>query len=298
MDIDSNFPTKVQTVADVPEPLRGALKDRISSNERVSLIIYSPAFSALDECSPATTRVLPPSVLAPASALAVLENGWLVATEEKDGIAVESSKFDETLCLQLTSILLSGEFKIFFASVGRPYVASLRFNTVHEDFYREAINLILDGIDDCTSRDVVADHGHQALFDGWPMKFRSEAERYQPAGQTLITATRWNAIPGGFEQNLSSAGALLVTARTLVSILEQQPTIRRRAFGVDKFGGIITYFPSARLSDFHISHHGRFGVLALQVQAIHGQEKLQIIFPSHREKAIAKTVRWAFPEYR
>lgn len=291
MDIDSNFPTKVQTIGDVPEPLRRALKDNIPPNEQVRLIIYSPAFSTLEELP---AQALPSAVLAPATVLAVLHDGWLVATEEEDGVSVEKSTFDETLCLELTSILLAGELKIFFASVGQPYLATIPFNTVREALYLEAINLILNGIDHSPSFKPLVDDRPEPILETWPMKFRVNAQRYRPASQSLITATRWNAVTGGFERNLSPAGALLVTDRTLMSISEQQPAARPGS--LQKFGGIVTYFPIVRLSDFHISHHGRFGVLALLLQASHGQEKLEILFPSDREKAVANTVQWAFAE--
>jgi hypothetical protein len=291
MDIDSNFPTEVQTIDDVPEPLRLALKDSIPPYEQVRLIIYSPAFLILDD-----VPVLPPAVLAPATVMAVLKDGWLVATEEEDRVSVEKSTFDETLGLELTSILLSGELKIFFASVGRPYLATIPFNTVREELYLEAINLILNGIDHSPSFQPLIDDRPEPILEAWPMKFRVDAERYQPASQSLITATRWDAVTGGFERNLFPAGALLVTDRALVSISEQQPAARPGS--LQKFGGIVTYFPMARLSDFHISHHGRFGVLALQLRAPHGAEKLEILFPSCREKAVTKTVEWAFPNNR
>ena len=298
MDIDTYFPTKVQTVDDVPEPLRRALKDKISPHERVRLMVYSPAFSTLEEQSPATTPTLPPTILAPATVLTVLEDSWLVATEEEDGVSVERARFSDTLFLELTSILLSGELKIYFASVGSPYTAAIPFNTVREWLYREAIDLILDGIDHVASVKAWTDDQPHPILETWPLKFRLEAERYRPIGQRLLTATRWNAVSGGFERDLSPAGALLVTKRNLVSIVEQKQAARRYAGDLHKFGGIITYFPTARLADFHISHHGRFGVLALQVHATHGAEKLEILFPSDREKAIAKTVQWAFTEKR
>jgi hypothetical protein len=90
MDIDKNLPTKLQTVDDVPEPLRRALKDRISPSEQVRVIIHSPAFSAVDDL--------------PATALAVQKDGWLVATEEEGGVSIQQATFDETLSLELSSI--------------------------------------------------------------------------------------------------------------------------------------------------------------------------------------------------
>ena len=44
--------------------------------------------------------------------------------------------------------------------------------------------------------------------------------------------------------------------------------------------------PVVRLEDFHVGHEERFGVLELRVQARHGGEKLEILFPADRERAI------------
>jgi hypothetical protein len=291
MDIDSNFPTRVQTIGSVPEPLRRALEDNIPPNEQVRLVIYSPAFSTLEEL---TKTVLPLAALAPATVLAVLNGGWMVAIEEEDGLTIEKSTFDETLCLEVTSILLSGELKIIFASGGRHHAATIPFNTVREELYREAINLILDGIDHSPSFNTLVDDRPQPLLETWPIKTRADAKRYQPTSQRLMAATRWNAVTGGFGRNLSPAGALLLTNRTLISILDQQPAVRQRPGAIHRFGGTIAYFPIARLSDFHTGHHGRFGMLDLRLQAPHGHEKLELLFPSDGEKSVTKTVAWAF----
>ena len=47
---------------------------------------------------------------------------------------------------------------------------------------------------------------------------------------------------------------------------------------------------SVRLKDFHVSHQENFGVLALQVQAAHGGDKLEFIFPSDNEKAVSQAM--------
>jgi hypothetical protein len=290
MDIDTNFPTKLASVDDVPEPLLGALKNRISSKERVQSLIYSPVFSTLENLPPGSTPVTPGQILAPASVLAVLDNRWLVATEEGDGIKVEESSFFDTLFLELTSILLSGELRIYFAAVGTYYAATLPFNTVGEEVYREAIGFILDGIDQKKS---TACQGNNSILRTWPLKFRLEAERYRPKGQRLTTATRWASVNDEWDDVLCPSGALLITERELVSIAEQKAFPRQHAGDLHKFGGIITYFPLIRLSDFHISHHGHFGVLALLIRAAHGSEKLEIAFPSDREKAVLRTMQFA-----
>ena len=56
------------------------------------------------------------------------------------------------------------------------------------------------------------------------------------------------------------------------------------------YGGIITYFPLARLDDFHVSRQDRFGVLALHVHASHGGERLEILFPSDHERPISEAM--------
>jgi hypothetical protein len=290
MDIDKNFPTKLTSVDDVPEPFLGPLKDRISSKEHVQSLVYSPVFSTLENLPLGSTPVTPGRILAPASVLVVLDYRWLVAIEEEDGIKVEESSFVETLFLELTSILLSGQLKIYFASVGTYYAATLPFNTVGEEVYREAIGLILDGIDQKKS---IAYDDNDSILSTWPLKFRVEAERYRPKGQRLTTATRWTSVRGELDDVLCPSGALLITARELVFISEQKAFPRQHAGDLHKFGGIITYFPLIRVSDFHISHYGHFGVLALLIRAAHGSERLEIAFPSEREKAMQKTMQLA-----
>ena len=61
--------------------------------------------------------------------------------------------------------------------------------------------------------------------------------------------------------------------------------------GMD-IGRTITCLPLRRLSDSHISHHGRFGLLTLLIKAAHSADKLEIVFPSDREKAVSRTVQW------
>ena len=66
-------------------------------------------------------------------------------------------------------------------------------------------------------------------------------------------------------------------------ICEEKISPRQHAGDVHRFGGIITFFPGARLVDFHVSHHEQLGVLAFQVQAKLGGEKLDVMFPCDYE---------------
>ena len=74
MKPDPSFPTKLDTVADAPEPLRSALMKKLPPEEPVRFLLHAPAFSTGDEKMPATL-------------LAVTKNGWLVAWETEDGSA-------------------------------------------------------------------------------------------------------------------------------------------------------------------------------------------------------------------
>ena len=278
MDIDARFPSKLDTVHDAPEPFRSALVNNVPSHESVRLIVYAPAL-VVDERLPATV-------------LAVTDKSWLIASETEGGAttSIEKSDFSDTLFLELASILLSDQLKIHFARVGTSYSATTTFEAVGEDLYREAIDFMLNGIDPTPSPAVEDERDHALISETWPIKFRTEAHRSRPKGQRLLGAIQWPAIFGGFQRELCPAGALLVTKRELVLISEEKTSPRQHSGDLHKFGGIITHFPVVRLADLRVYHQERFGVLALQVHATHGGEKLEIIFPSDQEEAVSKAL--------
>ena len=282
MEIDTSLPTKLDSISDAPEPLRTALVENLSSEEPVRLLLYAPAFSAVAEKTPATL-------------LAVTKDGWCLASEsEARGASVQKSDFSETLFLELTSILLFGQLKIHFATKGESDFATVKFDTVGEELYREAIDLLLAGIDPGLANTAEQGREDDSVFEAWPANFRYEAKRYRPKGQRLLTAIEWPATVDGFERELAGAAALLVTTRELVLISDEKSSPRQLAGDVHEFGGIITFFPRVRLADFQISHHERFGVLILQVHSAHGGEKLEIIFPSEHETAVSKAMEQEF----
>jgi hypothetical protein len=283
MEIDTRFPTKLNTVSDAPEPLRSALVESFPSGEPVRLLVHAPGFATGDEKSPATL-------------LAVTNNGWFLASETEDGGAtLEKSDFSDTLFLELTSILLLGQLKISFAAMDKSSSVTIKFETVEDECYREAIDLMLAGIDPTLPGLADKDRNEAPMFEAWPMKVRNEAQRYSPRGQRFLAAIQWPAIFGGSQQQLAPAGALLITERELVVIAEEKafsaesPTEAPSAEEPKEiFGGIITFIPRVRLKDFQVSHQESFDVLALQLQASHGGEKLEIIFPPDDEKAVSK----------
>src|SRR5580700_11191258 len=204
MKIDPRFPTKLDTVSDAPEPLRSELVKGLHSNDPVRLLVHAPAFPTGDEKSPATV-------------LAVTNNGWLVASETEDGgAALVKSDFSNTLFFELTSILLLGQLIISFSEVGKAHSATINFERVEDEFYHEAIDLMLAGIDPARIAVAENDRNETSMFETWPMKFRNEAQRYWPRGQRLLAAIQWPAN----QRQLAPAGALLMTERELVLLSE------------------------------------------------------------------------------
>jgi hypothetical protein len=62
MTIEDRFATKLDSLDEVPEPLRGALIDNFLSPESVRLLIHAPAFLTSDERSPTTGPRVTPTV--------------------------------------------------------------------------------------------------------------------------------------------------------------------------------------------------------------------------------------------
>lgn len=285
MEIDTRFPTRLSTVSDAPEPLHTALVKNLPSREQVRLLVHAPAFATETEKSPATV-------------LAVTNNGWLVASKTEDGsVAVEKSDFSDVLFLELKSILLSGQLKISFAALDKSNSVTIRFETVEEEPYREAIDLILAGVDPALTGTAEQGRSEASMLEGWPMKIRNEAQRYWPRGQRFLSAIQWKATFGGSREEHAPAGALLVTERELVVISEEKEFTGERPLEgrladetKEIFGGIITFVPRVRLKDFRVSHRESLAVLALQANGAHGAEKLEVIFPSGDENAVSKAM--------
>ena len=190
-----------------------------------------------------------------------------------------------------------GQLRICFAAVDKSNSVTIRFETVEDHFYREAIDLILAGIDPALTGTVEEGLNEASMFEGWPMKIRNEAQRYWPKGLQFLAAIQWQAVSGGTQGQLAPAGALLATERELVVILEEKEFLTERppeTPSADEskaiFGGIITFIPRVRLKEFQVSHQEGSGVLALQVHAAHGGEELKVIFPSDDEMAVSKAV--------
>jgi hypothetical protein len=318
MEIDPTFPTKLDTVSEVPEPLRSALLESFPSGEPIRLLVHSPAFPTGEEKSPATV-------------LAVTNSGWLVASEtEEGGAKLDKSNFDDILFLELRSILLLGQLRICFAATSS---ITIQFDAVGDEYYFEVVELLLAGIDPARAAAAGKERNEASLFENWPLKFRNEAKRYRPSGQRLLAAVRWTAIFDQFQRQIAPAGALLITEREMVVISDEQesstelspeapaaeeretrqpieatssetildPAIEKTETDRDnlpadvyEFSESITFIPRVRLASFQVHHQDQFCVLALQVHGLHGGAKLEINFPSQDDKAVLKALeQWS-----
>jgi hypothetical protein len=74
---DTRFATKLGSVDDVPEPMRGALVEKVPSHEPIRLLVHAPDISTNEEESPIA-----------ATLLAVTGEGWLVVSESEEGVSV------------------------------------------------------------------------------------------------------------------------------------------------------------------------------------------------------------------
>ena len=85
MKIDSRFATKLNTIQEAPEPFLGALVGQFPSPNLVRLLIHAPPISTESESAPATV-------------LAVGEEGWLLISKDEGGsLSVDKRLFSDTL---------------------------------------------------------------------------------------------------------------------------------------------------------------------------------------------------------
>lgn len=281
MEIDTRFPTKLNSVSETPDPFRAALTEVLPSGEPVRLLLFAPAFQTEDEKSPATV-------------LAVTNAGWVVTLEAEGGVAVEKSDFSDTLFIELTPVLLECQLRIFFVAQDATHSVAIRFESVGDELYREAIDLILAGIDPKLTASPEQDRRNEDLMpEGWPLKFRNEARRFWPGGQRLVDAIQWSAVVDEAQQQLGPAGALLITERELVVISDEKKSSDEPLSSdelEESLAGIITLVPRVRLAKFQVDRQGRAGILTLQLKGAHGGERLEFVFPSSDETVIFKAM--------
>ncbi len=278
MELDDRFATRADSVDEVPEPFRSALLPHPLGEDAPRLLVFNPSHKG-------------PGGRSPATLLAVTGRRWLLASDDADGrCAVAACGFDDTVLVELTKILLYGQLKIHFVDGGVPHACDVEFNTVMDGLYREAVHLILAGVEGESAAAPLQEAAGLPL-EGWPLKFRNSVSRSLPEGRRALRATHWPAVYGGFRRELAPAAALLATDRELVLIAEEQAWARgpRQA----KYGSVVTYFPLVRLAQVGFRRHNRFTELSLEMHALHGGETLTVLFPPDHQPAVAQVVECA-----
>jgi hypothetical protein len=224
----------------------------------------------------------------------VTDRRWLVASDENgDPVTIVSAPFEKTLLVEMAIVLLAGHLKIDFESAdAKPSTVVVEFNTVMAKLYQEATNAILAGIEN-GAPGPVNNSPVAGLFNTWPLKFQNTLANHIPGEDEILAATYWPSVTSGFQRELAPAAALIATNRDLLLISDESASFWARAKDATKLGSIFTYFPLARLGEFHFSNHERLGHLDLGMHAIHGGEKLHVLFPAECESAVRKVIERA-----
>ena len=278
--LSGRFPSKLASIEQVPEPLRSAVVGR-TGRDNLRLIVFGPAGKRLGTRTPATLLV-------------VQDEDWLLAKDAEDGsVNVTRCDFANTLLVELTSILLHGQLKIDFAADGRAQFVTAEFNTVMEEYYREATQMLLDGADDVPTPPGGAGNG-SALFETLPMKLHNALLQYRPLGQRLLELVRWPATFAGkyrwLQHEIASEAMLALTDRELLFISEEHASEGSRSKQQTKYGKIVTYCPLSRLTDVRLNEYELLDTLDVELRVAQGSEKLKISFPREKKDDVASLV--------
>jgi len=278
MNIDTRFASKAENVDETPEPFRRHLRKHLKPNEQASFLVYAPAYTSVEKF--------------PATVLAVTDQRWLIFEgEEDESVSVSEAAFDDTLLVELTEILLFGRLKIDFASGGEAQSSAVQFNTSMDKLYREAVQLVLNGIERPLPLTHDADSGQTTLsLPEWPLKFRNYILESVSQGRRVLFATHWPAVSAGFRRELAPAAAFVITESEIILVADPPAGHLFEPREDNKYGRIVTYFPLVRLAQHRISRHEQFSLLELEAHASHGGEKLQIMFPSSHESEVSELI--------
>jgi len=118
------------------------------------------------------------------------------------------------------------------------------FNTVMDEYYREAVQLLLDGMDGigAAARGEVKETC--ARLASLPMKFHNAALHFAPSGHRLLDFLHWPAVIRGkyrwLQFEIAQEAMLARTDRELIFISEEKPWSWFHAKPPAKYGNIVT----------------------------------------------------------
>lgn len=269
------FAAKLPSIEKAPEPLRSAILAVLKPHDIIGWLTFGP------------TQKLVGSV-SPASLLAVLEHEWIVATGA-DNAAPEVYRCDfaNTLLVELVTILLYGRLRLDFVQNGRIVSVAVHFNTVVEELYKEAVQILLEGIAEICP-EIDDDNGKTLRsLKAIPLKFQNGIIKYLPIGEPVLGYVHWSVVLNRklkiFWREIVPEGVLVLTSRQLIFISEEKVTWRSRT----KYGYVVTYFPLSRIAAIRLSAYNSFDAIDIDVCADQIGEKLKIDFPCEKKAAMA-----------
>jgi len=289
-DIWDRFASKLETARDAPEPLGSAMLAALKPDDEVRLLIFGPAYKALRKTMPSTL-------------LAVLAHEWiLVNALEEHPAQVYRCNFADTLLVEITNILLHGILRIDFVIEGRAETVAITFNTVMEGLYQEAVQFLLNGMDNileitpCNSNEI------SSVLKSLPMKFYNAIVEFIPMGQHVLGFVHWRAVMARklrvFRQELSPEAVLVLTDRELLFISEEKASSWVGAKGVQKYGYIATHCPLSRVASFQFGEHDSLDTIDIVVRSLRGSEKLKIDFPREQKVEIGSFMERALKQQK
>jgi hypothetical protein len=277
----TGFATKLNAIEQAPEPLRGALTRTLRLNDSVRCLIFGPIQKVIGKVSPA-------------SLLAILNDEWVVIICGEDGQPkVYRCDFTATLFAELTESLLYGRLRLAFVERDHVQAVEVHFNTVMDWLYREALELLLRGLDGGRERGSGGGNRVGAV-EVLPLKFRNGIRRYLPAGDDVLEFVHW---PAAFERRWylfwrerSPEGVLLLTKTQLLLISEEKAWWLGRT-GTAKYGYVVTYWPLSRVASVQVTNHEASAALDVTLSANQFCAGFKIDFPDERRAAVEGFVK-------
>jgi hypothetical protein len=290
-----SFASKLSGLDEAPEPLRSGMRSAIRRQDEPRFLLLNPGRKSKGQCSPARF-------------LALLEDEWLLASGAGE---TESSligaRFADTLLVELTVVLLQGQLRIDYATSDGPRSACIEFNAVSESLFREAVRLILNGIEG-TNQPAVAPPERSVVWPGLPLRFQNALMEFKPATQEILALAQWPPVTGGrmrwYARELAPEAMLVLTERELFLISDERSWSWLRIGRPDKFGNVVTYVPLRRLKNWRFGSSGPLGRADLKIFARDSGKTVQVDFPLEAQGRIesilheATRQRWRLPAAR
>lgn len=272
----NDFATRAESIKDVPELFKTALIPHLDQSGGIRSIIVGPSFKTLGERTPATLLV-------------ITSSHWLLLSDDESGnIFVAKASYGQTLLLELTHVLLYGELKIHFAQDGELKIATSHFNTVMMELYREAIDLILEGMNGIKMGTANKHPAEPMVNSNWPRHFWFAVPNNLPGERGIQHTVYWPAVYGGFHREIAPAAVMAVTNLEIVLISEEKAWAR--SLQNQKMGTVATYVPFSRLKSVRVEVEERVAMIDLELEIGQGTEMLKFAFPPDHKTDVEKAV--------